>query len=141
MIWNFGGRMPLLLFAANILNRWLQVVGGLCTMGTKLATLPLELIEKIPNCREAPERLITNYQPNVYDLVVPLDQFITYASSVLIRNGSNEGCCNDDALRLSMDLVAAENWLMAQKVGVDSQPKNCLMNMSAIALIASMANH
>jgi hypothetical protein len=101
------------------INRWIQMVGGLCTMGTKLATLPLELIEKIPNCREAPERLITNYQPNVYDLVVPLDQFITYASSVLIRNGSNEGCCNDDAIRLSMDLVAAENWLKVQKVGVD----------------------
>ena len=96
--------------------KWLE---GYAPWEQELATLPLELIEKIPNCREAPERLITNYQPNVYDLVVPLDQFITYASSVLIRNGSNEGCCNDDAIRLSMDLVAAENWLMAQKVGVD----------------------
>jgi hypothetical protein len=96
--------------------KWLE---GYAPWEQELATLPLELIEKIPNCREAPERLITNYQPNVYDLVVPLDQFITYASSVLIRNGSNEGCCNDDALRLSMDLVAAENWLMVQGVGVD----------------------
>jgi hypothetical protein len=96
--------------------KWLE---GYAPWEQELATLPLELIEKIPNCREAPERLITNYQPNVYDLVVPLDQFITYASSVLIRNGSNEGCCNDDALRLSMDLVAAENWLKVQGVGVD----------------------
>jgi hypothetical protein len=96
--------------------KWLE---GYAPWEIELATLPLELIEKIPNCREAPERLITNYQPIVYDLVVPLDAFITYASSVLIRNGSNEGCCNDDALRLSMDLVAAENWLKVQGVGVD----------------------
>jgi hypothetical protein len=96
--------------------KWLE---GYAPWEQNLATLPLELIEKIPNCREAPERPVTNYRPNVYDLVVPLDQFITYASSVLIRNGSNEGCCNDDALRLSMDLVAAENWLMVQGVGVD----------------------
>jgi hypothetical protein len=95
---------------------WLE---GYAPWEQNLATLPLELIEKIPNCREAPERATTNYTANVYDLVVPLDAFITYASSVLIRNGSNEGCCNDDAIRLSMDLVAAENWLMAQKVGVD----------------------
>jgi hypothetical protein len=96
--------------------KWLE---GYAPWEQELATLPLELIEKIPNCREAPERPITNYTANVYDLVVPLDAFITYASSVLIRNGSNEGCCNDDAIRLSMDLVAAEAWLMAQKVGVD----------------------
>lgn len=96
--------------------KWLE---GYAPWEQTLATLPLELIEKIPNCREAPERPITNYTTNVYDLVVPLDAFVTYASSVLIRNGSNEGCCNDDALRLSMDLVAAEAWLMAQKVGCD----------------------
>jgi len=84
-----------------------------------LATLPLEIIERIPNNRIAPERSIQNYQPITYDLVVPLESFITYSSSILIKNGSNEGCCNDDAIRLSMDLVAAENWLMVQKVGVD----------------------
>jgi hypothetical protein len=96
--------------------KWLE---GYAPWEIELATLPLELIEKIPNCREAPERPITNYQPNVYDLVVPLDAFITYASSVLIRNGSSEGCCNDDSIRLSMDLVAAENWLKVQKVSCD----------------------
>ena len=84
-----------------------------------LATLPLEIIQKIPKNRIAPEKPVRNYQPITYDLVVPLESFITYSSSILIKNGSNEGCCNDDAIRLSMDLVAAENWLMVQKVGVD----------------------
>jgi hypothetical protein len=84
-----------------------------------LATLPLEIIQKIPENRIAPEKPIRNYEPISYDLIVPLESFITYSSSILIKNGSNEGCCNDDAIRLSMDLVAAENWLMVQKVGVD----------------------
>lgn len=85
-----------------------------------LATLPLEIIQKIPENRIAPEKPIRNYEPISYDLVVPLESFITYSSSILIKNGSNEGCCNDDSIRLSMDLVAAENWLMkVQKVGVD----------------------
>lgn len=85
----------------------------------KLATLPLEIIHKIPDIRMAPEKPIGNYQPIGYDLTVPLDSFITYASSQLVRNGSCEGSCNDDAIRLSMDLVAAENWLRVQGVGTD----------------------
>jgi len=85
----------------------------------KLATLPLEIIQKIPDIRMAPEKPIGNYQPIGYDLTVPLASFITYASSQLIKNGSSEGSCNDDAIRLSMDLVAAEAWLMVQGVGTD----------------------
>lgn len=85
----------------------------------KLATLPLEIIHKIPDNRMAPEKPLGNYQPIGYDLKVPLDSFITYASSQLIKNGSAEGCCNEDAIRLSMDLVAAENWLKVQGVGTD----------------------
>jgi len=84
-----------------------------------LATLPLEIIEKIPDIRMAPEKPIGNYQPIGYDLTVPLDSFVTYASSQLIKNGSSEGNCNDDAIRLSMDLVAAEAWLKVQGVGTD----------------------
>ena len=84
-----------------------------------LATLPLEIIQKIPENKVAPEKPTRNYQPIVYDLVVPLESFITYASSQLIKNGSSEGSCNDDAIRLSMDLVAAESWLMVQGVGTD----------------------
>lgn len=84
-----------------------------------LATLPLEIIQKIPENRVAPEKPIRNYQPIAYDLVVPLESFITYASSQLIKQGSSEGSCNDDAIRLSMDLVAAEAWLKVQGVGTD----------------------
>jgi hypothetical protein len=84
-----------------------------------LATLPLEIIQKIPENRIAPEVTIRKYPSISFDLTVPLDQFITYRSSQLIKNGSSEGSCNDDAMRLSMDLVAAEIWLMAQRVNVD----------------------
>jgi len=84
-----------------------------------LATLPLDIIQKIPDNKIAPEKPIGNYQPIGYDLTVPLDSFITYASSQLVKHGSAEGCCNDDAIRLSMDLVAAEAWLRVQGVGTD----------------------
>lgn len=84
-----------------------------------LATLPLEIIQKIPENRIAPEPKVRNYPSILFDLTVPLDQFITYRSSQLIKNGSSEGCCNDDSMRLSMDLVAAELWVMAQRVNVD----------------------
>ena len=84
-----------------------------------LATLPLEIIEKIPNNRTAPEKPVRNSQVIIYDLVVPLEQFVTYRSSLLIKNGSSEGSCNYDSIRLSMDLVAAEMWLMVQKVGTN----------------------
>jgi hypothetical protein len=104
---------------AHPLTNGYKWIDGCAPWEQSLATLPLEIIEKIPENKNAPEKPIGNYQPIVYDLVVPLEAFVTYASSVLIKNGSNEGCCNDDAIRLSMDLVAAENWLMAQKVGVD----------------------
>jgi len=95
---------------------WIE---GYAPWEQKLATLPLEIIEKIPNNTVAPEKAIIQYQNITYDLIVPLESFITYSSSVLIRNGSNEGSCNDDSMRLSMDLVATENWLMVQKVGVN----------------------
>jgi hypothetical protein len=85
----------------------------------KLATLPLEVIEKIPDAKTATNKPTRIYKPTNFELTVPLVAFITYRSSLLVANGSNEGCCNDDALRLSIDLVAAENWLMAQKVDVD----------------------
>jgi hypothetical protein len=84
-----------------------------------LATLPLEIIHKIPDNKVAPDKPIRNYQQIACVLVVPLESFITYGSSQLIKRGSSEGSCNDDAIRLSMDLVAAQNWLMAQKVGTD----------------------
>ena len=85
----------------------------------RIATLPLEIIQMIPNKKITTKSTEIYYQNVNYDLVVPLDSFITYSSSLLVKNGSNEGCCNDDAIRLSVDLVATENWLMVQKVGVD----------------------
>jgi hypothetical protein len=125
---------------AHPLTNGYKWIDGCAPWEQSLATLPLEIIEKIPENKNAPERPIGNYQPIVYDLVVPLEAFVTYASSMLIKNGSNEGCCNDDAIRLSMDLVAAENWLMAQKVGVDRTAQIYSMNMLEIAPIASMAS-
>jgi hypothetical protein len=96
--------------------KWIE---GCEPWNMQLATLPLKIIEKIPNNRIAPDKPIKVYQSMACEFTVPLIHFVTYRSSFLIVNGSNEGSCNDDAIRLSIDLVAAENWLMVQKVGID----------------------
>jgi hypothetical protein len=84
----------------------------------QLAEFPLELLALVPDVAPAPQ-VAPHVAPHVAGLVVPLEQFITLRSRLLIENGSAEGSCNADALALSMDLVAAEQWLKVQGVGVD----------------------
>ena len=89
-----------------------------------LASLPPTLIKLIPE-QEGAAALRPQVagqvepSPHVTGLVVPLEQFISYRSRVLIENGSSAGHCNDDSMRLSLDLVAAEAWLKVQGVGVE----------------------
>jgi len=90
----------------------------------QLATLPLELIQKIPDKKVAARTANIVYSEVNYDLVVPIDQFISLRAKLLIVNGSLEGHCNDDSLFVSIDLVAAENWLKAQRVGVDRSARS-----------------
>lgn len=101
--------------------RWID---GCAPWQQSLATLPLEIIQLIPDNKQAPKIVSRNYQQFDCDLIVDLEDFITHRSRLLIQNGSCEGCCNDDAIRLSMDLVAAENWLMVQKVGTSKTAQN-----------------
>lgn len=91
----------------------------------KIVTLPLEIIEMIPNKKIATKPTEINYKIEVnYDLVVVLEQFISLRARQLITNGSLEGHCNDDSLFVSIDLVAAENWLKVQGVGVYRSARN-----------------
>jgi hypothetical protein len=102
---------------------------GCSPFEAELADMPLELLAKVPAAGAAPRRVapqvVTQVErrvgpaSRVAGLVVPLEQFITLRSRWLVDNGSQEGQCNDDAIRLSMDLVAAEGWLKAQGVGAE----------------------
>jgi hypothetical protein len=84
-----------------------------------LATLPLKIIKMIPDVNQPARNHAKTAPAQVYDFSVPLVNFISYRTSHLIVNGSLEGNCNADAMAVSCDLVAAENFLMVQKVGVD----------------------
>ena len=96
-----------------------QWVDGCAPWEIELATLPLEIINMIPDVN-VPDRIyVKPAPPQVYDFTVPLVHFVSYRTSHLIVNGSLEGNCNHDAIAVSCDLVAAENFLMVQKVGVD----------------------
>ena len=98
--------------------RWVR---GCAPWEVELATFPLELLALVPDVHARPRQtqVIGRVTPHVAGLVVPLEQFVTLRSRLLIANGSAAGHCNADAIGLSMDLVAAEVWLKAQGVGVE----------------------
>jgi hypothetical protein len=85
----------------------------------QLATLPLKIIKMIPDVNQPARNHVKTAPAQVYDFSVPLINFISYRTSHLIVNGSLEGNCNADAMAVSCDLVAAENFLKVQGVGVD----------------------
>lgn len=96
--------------------QWLE---GCAPWEVSMAPFPLELLDLIPS--NEPIRRQFNAEPaQVSGLVVPLEQFISMKSRILIANGSGEGQCNSDALALSLDLVGAEAWVKAQGVGTDT---------------------
>ena len=102
--------------------RWMD---GCAPWQCELATFPLELLDLVPAVNARPAQVaphVTRHvapSPHVAGLVVPLEQFVTLRSRWLIENGSSEGQCNADALALSLDLVAAEEWVKAQGGGVE----------------------
>lgn len=97
--------------------RWME---GKAPWQCELATFPLELLALVPAVNARPTQVGRHVAPHVVasphvaGLVVPLEQFITLRSRWLIENGSAEGQCNADAIALSMDLVAAEEWVKTQ---------------------------
>ncbi len=95
--------------------KWLE---GQAPWQTSLAQFPIELIELMPLGLVEPQ-VATFEKVQGGGLRCPLEQFITLRSKLLIANGSPEGSCNADGIALSMDLVAAENWLKRWGVGVE----------------------
>lgn len=91
--------------------RWLD---GRAPWQCQLATFPVELLALVPAVSARPAQVAPQVAPHVAGLVVPLEQFITLRSRVLIEQGSRAGQCNSDALALSLDLVGAEAWVKAQ---------------------------
>lgn len=91
-----------------------------------LAQFPIGLLDLIPdaskrNVEQKRKEGFPGHGPDHYfsEITVPLIAFVTLRTAFLIENGSVEGNCNEDGIRLAMDLVAAERWVMAQKVNVD----------------------
>jgi len=99
-------------------------VDGCAPYEIEIATLPLELIQKLPD-KKIPSNTLQHHPQQInYNLIVPLDQFISLRAKLLVVNGSMEGHCNDDSIFVSIDLTAAENWLKAQGVGVDRSARS-----------------
>lgn len=99
--------------------RWLP---GCSPFEQELADFPLDLLPLVPSSNgsgQVARRVEKKSGEQVTELVVPLEQFITLRSRWLIENGSVEGQCNEDGIRLSLDLVGAEAWLKEQGVGVE----------------------
>lgn len=90
--------------------RWVK---GCAPWETELAAFPLDLLALVPDVAPAPQ-VAAHVAPHVAGLVVPLEQFVSLRSRLLIEHGSAAGQCNADALALSLDLVGAEAWLKAQ---------------------------
>jgi hypothetical protein len=88
---------------------WLE---GRAPWEVALADFPPALLDLVPSISSKPAR--QEHAPHVAGLVLPLEQFITLRSRILIEQGSPEGQCNSDALALSLDLVGAELWVKAQ---------------------------
>lgn len=83
-----------------------------------LATFPAELLRKVPQNKSV--RSAETKREGLFNgFSVPLIQFVSYKTRWLVENGSIEGNCNHDSLRVSMDLCGAEIWLKEQGVGVD----------------------
>lgn len=93
---------------------WLD---GCAPWEVTLADFPATLLDLVPSVSSKPAR--HEQAPHVAGLVVPLEQFITMRSRILIEQGSPEGQCNSDALTLSLDLVGAEVWVKAQGGAVE----------------------
>lgn len=96
--------------------RWVE---GCAPWQRQLATFPLELLDLVPAANARPQLVKRIEERANTGLVVPLEQFITFKDRFLVENGSSEGQCNADALALSLDLVAAEEWLKTQGAEVE----------------------
>lgn len=84
-----------------------------------LADFPAALLRALPAGRSAEGFRPPPPRPAGGTLVVPLEAFVTFRTRALLETGSIAGQCNDDGIRLSLDLVAAEAWLKEQGVGVE----------------------
>jgi hypothetical protein len=81
----------------------------------EVAEAPLPLIELLLKPPPAPLPLLQPAPPIPSSpLTLPLLDFITRDSRALIETGGTPGQWNDDQLRLALDLVGTEAWIIAQ---------------------------
>jgi hypothetical protein len=78
-----------------------------CLPAPPAAAAPAPLLQALQQC------------PQATGVVVPFRDFLSKAAVTLIDTGSREGSCNDDGLKLSLELVAVENWLAQQGARAD----------------------
>ncbi len=105
--------------------RW---VAGCAPWEVELAEAPAWLLDQMPRkAAPAPAPRPAAVPPALPAPVgdpVPFREFISKATTDLIETGSSEGSCNDDGLRLSLELVAVEAWLAQQGAAADETARD-----------------
>lgn len=112
--------------------RWIH---GRSPGEVQVAEAPLALIELLLRSQEPELPLLPRQAPaNLSGTVVPLAEFITRDSRLLVEGGGTPGTWNDDHLRLALDLVGTEAWLLAQGLRPDATARDLFQQHCNAAL-------
>jgi hypothetical protein len=84
-----------------------------------IAEAPLALIELLLNTPEPEPAPLLKPLPLMQGGVVPFLDFVTRDSRTLVETGGTPGSWNDDQLKMALDLVGTEAWLLAQGLQLD----------------------
>jgi hypothetical protein len=103
--------------------RW---VDGCAPWDVALAEAPAWLLDLMPRKAAPPQTapLLQALEASTAGDPVPFRDFINKKSAGLIDTGSAPGCCNDDGLELSLELVAVDDWLAQQGVRADETARD-----------------
>ena len=106
--------------------RW---VDGCAPWEVEVAEAPGWLLDLMPSKRPAPPQASLPLDSPTGSHAssgcsVPLRDFITRDCAALIESGSLSGNCNEDGLRLSLELVAVEAWLRTQGATPDETARD-----------------
>ena len=106
-----------------------QWVDGCAPWEVEVAEVPDWLLDLMPSKRPAPPQASLPLEPQAIGPAaaggsVPLRDFISRDSAALIEAGSLSGNCNEDGLRLSLELVAVEAWLRTQGAAPDETARD-----------------
>ena len=91
----------------------------------QVAEAPIALVELLLRSEQPDMPLLAQPIPAaISGTVVPLIEFITRDSRSLVESGGTPGAWNDDQLRLALDLVGVEEWLLAHGLRPDATARD-----------------